>query len=105
MYVDVPKSGTVAEHYYKSSGIIIRCFQASIDGLVPTITSIVATYTCIAIAATIKACSILHSFELMKSCWLEKAEERPTFHEIVTTISTCLEGVTGYLDLISPTEK
>ena len=37
----------------------------------------------------------------MKSCWQEQPEERPTFSELVTVISTALMGMVNYLDLNS----
>ena len=38
---------------------------------------------------------------VMKSCWQEQPEERPTFSELVTVISTTLVGMVDYLDLNS----
>ena len=38
---------------------------------------------------------------VMKSCWQEQPEERPTFSELVTIISTTLVGMVDYLDLNS----
>ena len=39
----------------------------------------------------------------MKQCWKELPDKRPTFSELVTTISTSLEAIAGYLDLtVSP---
>ena len=35
----------------------------------------------------------------MKECWEEVPDKRPTFSELVTTISTSLERMAGYLDL------
>ena len=35
----------------------------------------------------------------MQQCWLEAADERPHFHDLVTTISNILESIAGYLDL------
>jgi len=34
----------------------------------------------------------------MKECWKELPDKRPTFSELVTTISTSLEAIAGYLD-------
>ena len=41
-------------------------------------------------------------YDMMCMCWNGVPEKRPTFSELVTVISTSLEGMTGYLDLISP---
>ena len=38
-------------------------------------------------------------YDVMKRCWQEEPEHRPTFSEMVTVISTSLEGMSGYLDL------
>ena len=35
----------------------------------------------------------------MQQCWLEAADERPHFHDLVTTISNNLESIAGYLGL------
>ena len=35
----------------------------------------------------------------MQQCWLEAADERPHFHDLVTTISNNLETIAGYLGL------
>ena len=37
----------------------------------------------------------------MKSCWQEQPDERPTFSELVTVISTTLVRMVDYLDLNS----
>ena len=34
----------------------------------------------------------------MKECWKELPDKRPAFSELVTTISTSLEAIAGYLD-------
>ena len=36
---------------------------------------------------------------MMKVCWKELPDKHPTFSELVTTISTILEAIAGYLDL------
>ena len=41
-------------------------------------------------------------YDMMCMCWNGVPEKRPTFSELVTAISTSLEGMAGYLDLISP---
>ena len=38
-------------------------------------------------------------YDIMKKCWQEEPEQRPTFSELVTVISTSLEGMSVYLDL------
>ena len=35
----------------------------------------------------------------MRECWKELPDNRPTFSDLVTTISTSLEAIAGYLDL------
>ena len=35
----------------------------------------------------------------MQQCWLEDADRRPHFRDLVTTISNMLESMAGYLDL------
>ena len=35
----------------------------------------------------------------MQQCWLEPADKRPNFHDLVTTISNILESIAGYLGL------
>ncbi len=35
----------------------------------------------------------------MQQCWLEVANLRPHFHDLVTTISDALESIAGYLSL------
>ena len=35
----------------------------------------------------------------MQQCWLEVADKRPHFHDLVATISKILESIAGYLDL------
>ena len=38
-------------------------------------------------------------YGLMMSCWDKEQEKRPAFSELVTDISTILEGMAGYLEL------
>jgi len=35
----------------------------------------------------------------MMECWKKLPDMRPTFLELVTTLSTCLEGITDYLEI------
>ena len=35
----------------------------------------------------------------MLECWKENPDERPTFSQLVVTISSQLEGLAGYLDV------
>ena len=35
----------------------------------------------------------------MLECWKENPDERPTFSQLVVTISSQLEGMAGYLDV------
>ena len=39
---------------------------------------------------------------MMGECWNSAPVKRPTFSELVTVISTSLEGTAGYLDFTSP---
>jgi len=46
---------------------------------------------------------IIHSYEVILSCWKECTAERPSFSDLVVTISSLLEGIAGYLDFsVSP---
>ena len=46
---------------------------------------------------------ITHSYEVILSCWKERTTERPSFSDLVLTISSLLEGIAGYLDFsVSP---
>jgi len=46
---------------------------------------------------------ITHSYEVILSCWKERTTERPSFSDLVVTISSLLEGIAGYLDFsVSP---
>ena len=35
----------------------------------------------------------------MQQCWLKDVDKRPNFHDLVTTISSILESIAGYLGL------
>ena len=35
-------------------------------------------------------------YDVVTKCWAGKVEERPTFSDVVTLLSQCLEGLTGY---------
>ena len=39
------------------------------------------------------------SYTIMLECWKENPDERPTFSQLVVTISSQLEGLGGYLDM------
>ena len=43
---------------------------------------------------------IHHRYNIMKECWEELPDNRPTFSDLVTTISASLEAIAGYMDLI-----
>ena len=46
---------------------------------------------------------IIHSYEVILSCWKERTTERPSFSDLVVIISSLLEGIAGYLDFsLSP---
>ena len=45
--------------------------------------------------ATLSHCS----YSVMKSCWESEPENRPQFSELVSTISSILESIAGYLEL------
>ena len=38
-------------------------------------------------------------YEMMRQCWDKESENRLTFSELVSVISTSLERMSGYLDL------
>ena len=40
-----------------------------------------------------------YSYSLMHQCWLHKPEGRPTFIQLVNSLSVILEGLAGYLDV------
>ena len=44
--------------------------------------------------------SISFRSEMMCKCWLLKAEDRPSFSKIVAFLSTKLESLSEYLDLV-----
>ena len=37
-------------------------------------------------------------YELIKLCWVESCDKRPSFQELVQRVNSLLEGVAGYLD-------
>ena len=39
------------------------------------------------------------SHDIMMNCWNELPEKRPSFSELVKTITTALEEITDYLDV------
>ena len=41
----------------------------------------------------------------MKSCWLAKPNERPTFKELTSFLSKTLESIAGYMELIMALPK
>ena len=40
----------------------------------------------------------------MSDCWVVP-DKRPTFSDLVTTLSTALEGIAGYLDFTTETQE
>ena len=38
-------------------------------------------------------------YSIMLECWKENPEDRPTFSQLVSSISSQLEGMAGYLDV------
>ena len=41
----------------------------------------------------------------MSDCWVVVSDKRPTFSDLVTTLSTALEGIAGYLDFTTETQE
>ena len=41
----------------------------------------------------------------MSDCWVEVPGKRPTFSYLVTTLSTALEGIAGYLEFTTETQE
>ena len=41
----------------------------------------------------------VNNYDMMNVCWKELPDKHPTFSELVTTISTILETIAGYLGL------
>ena len=48
--------------------------------------------------------TISYSYSLLLQCWDEQPEERPDFGQLVSTLSTLLEAVAGYV-IFSASEK
>ena len=59
------------------------------------------------ILPVVMTCFVINFYRyyVMTECWQEEPEKRPTFSEVVTVISTILEGMAGYLDLIPRTNQ
>ena len=44
--------------------------------------------------------NVLHCrYSLMRHCWETDPEDRPTFSDIVSSLSVSLEGLVGYIDI------
>ena len=48
--------------------------------------------------------TISYSYSLMLQCWDEQPEKRPDFSQLVSTLSTLLEAIAGYV-IFSTSEK
>ena len=49
--------------------------------------------------------TFVYRFSTMSDCWVEIPDKRPTFSDLVTTLSTALEGIAGYLDFTTETQE
>ena len=52
------------------------------------------------IAIIITHCIILYRHDIMVQCWAGKAENRPTFSDLVSSLSEYLESLSGYTPLL-----
>ena len=43
--------------------------------------------------------TVNYRFDIMSECWKEDPGDRPTFSQLVTVISTRLEGMAEYVEL------
>ena len=48
--------------------------------------------------------TISYSYSLLLQCWDEQPEKRPGFSQLVSTLSTLLEAIAGYV-IFSASEK
>ena len=53
----------------------------------------------------IGSCALCHCvhyrYDLILQCWKERADKRPSFHDLVTKVSMFLEEIAGYIDFSS----
>ena len=40
----------------------------------------------------------IHSYDVMFNCWKEQPEKRPSFAELVVTLTSLLEDIAAYMD-------
>ena len=51
------------------------------------------------LSVSLTLCWCKYSFAVMRKCWREGFEERPTFKELVSTVGCLLSSIAGYTEL------